>query len=149
MPKNPKSKEDKFLKIPEYPGGKQALQEFINMNLRYPEDALQQRIEGVVSVAYDVDDNGMVISSKIIKGLSPSCNEEALRVVNLLQYGKAFNHGIRVKSTKKVNIYFRLSNRNPDKTLQISYSLTETSKEPQNEPQKKDEPIHYSYTIYR
>lgn len=150
MSKNQKSKEDKFLKVPEYPGGKKSLQAFINQNLRYPEDALQQRIEGVVTVEYDVDDNGVVVSSKIIKGLSPSCDEEALRVVHLLQYGKAFNHGIRVKSKKKINIYFSLKNRKIENTLQISFTISEAPKKNQEETSKKEEPtpVTYSYTIY-
>lgn len=141
-----KNKTKEFLKTPEYSGGKKAMQEFINSNLQYPPDALEQKIEGVVTVEYEVNDNGIIEYSKIIKGLSPSCNEEALRVINLLQYSKAFNHGIRVKSKKKINIYFRLSQKNLDNTLQISYSFTESNvKEKDAENQKENR--NYSYTI--
>lgn len=148
MARKPKSPQDKFIKVPEYPGGKQALQAFINENLRYPQDALEQHVEGVVSVGYEVDDNGMIISSKIIKGLFPSCNEEALRVVSLLKYGQSFNHGIRVKSQKKVNIYFRLSQRHLENTLQISYTISDkNTNPPKPKPSKSDNSYEIVYTI--
>lgn len=149
MAQKSKSKDDKFLKVPEYPGGKQALQSFINAHLQYPADALEQRLEGVVAVEYEVDDNGFIVSSKIIKGLSPSCNEEALRVVSLLKYSQAFNHGIRVTSKKKVNIYFKMSPKNIGNTMQINFSIAATNPQKEKLPEEKpEEPQNYSYTIY-
>lgn len=144
-----KSKDDKFLKVPEYPGGKQALQSFINAHLQYPADALEQKLEGVVVVHYEVDDNGIVVSSKVMKGLSPSCNEEAIRVVGLLQYSPAFNHGIRVTSKKKVNIYFKLSQRRVDQTFQINYTIKEPEKQKEiANDEKSQESQNYTYSIY-
>lgn len=136
-------KEKKFLQQPEYPGGRKALREFIAAHLQYPEDAMNQRIEGAVTVAYQVNDEGEIKNPKIIKGLSPSCNEEAIRLVKLLQYGKAHNHGIRVKSNCKIYIHFHLAPQPAKATLQINYSTTP------NKPTKpkKQTTESYSYSL--
>jgi hypothetical protein len=46
-----------------------------------------EKVEGIVSVAFEVNDMGKVENPKIIKRLTPSCNEEALRLVKLLTFG--------------------------------------------------------------
>ena len=107
MEEKDKKKKKHFLEKPQYPGGQKALREFVNAHLQYPEDALQQRIEGVVTVAYMVSDDGEIVNPTIVKGLCPSCNAEAIRIVNLLKYGKAFNRGVRLKVNNKINIHFR------------------------------------------
>ena len=145
MKEQPNKKEKQFLKAPEYPGGKKALLEFINANQKYPEDAFKADIQGVVSVSYEVNDNGEVESAKIIKGLNQSCNEEALRLVHLLHYGKAYNHGVRVKSNQKINIHFRLPFKQAI-NLQISYSTMENDKN-QSLPNKEKEEYTYSVRI--
>ena len=144
MKDKPNKKGKQFLKVPEYPGGKQALQIFVNAHLQYPADAFREGMEGVVSVAYEVNDLGEVESAKVIKGLMPSCNEEALRIVHLLKYGKAYNHGIRVKSNHKVNIYFKLP-RPQSLPMQFSYMSSENEKQIP-EPLGKEE--EYTYSIH-
>ena len=109
MEEKKSKKAKKFMEKPEYPGGRKALDAFVAAHLQYPEDAMKQRIEGVVAVAYQVSDEGEVQNATIIKGLCPSCNEEALRIVNMLKYGKAHNRGFRLKANCKLNIHFRLA----------------------------------------
>jgi len=82
-------KKKKFLNLPQYPGGKKAFIEFIKNNLRYPQQALDAKIEGRVLVEFEIDDNGTVHNPWIKKSLGYGCDEEALRVVGLLQYGCA------------------------------------------------------------
>ena len=62
-----KKKKKHFLEKPQYPGGQKALREFVNAHLQYPEDAMQQRIEGVVTVAYMVSDDGEIVNPTIVK----------------------------------------------------------------------------------
>ena len=145
---NKPKKEKKFLLHPEYPGGRKALREFISAHLQYPEDALQQLIEGFVTVAYQVTDEGEIESVRIIKGLSPSCNEEAMRVVKLLKYSKVYNHGVRLKSNHKINIHFQMIPVK-QKTMQISYTVKPS---PQSKIPKKEKPVSpsdggFSYTL--
>ena len=139
-----KSKKTKhFLNQPQYPGGKKALLEFIRSHLQYPEDALQQRIEGIVTVTYQVTDEGEIENPTIIKGLCPSCNEEAIRLVKLLKYNKCSNRGVRLKSNCRVNIGFHLSPSPLSKpSLSITYnSVASAHRLPDNKPKS------YQYTI--
>ena len=138
---NDNHKEKQFIKKPEYPGGKTALTKYINENLQYPADALEQKVEGIVRVWYEVNDNGEVEDAKIVRSLSPSCDKEALRLVRSLRYNRPKNHNLRVKSSFHINIHFHLK----EVTQQLAYSYTPT---PEKKPEKPQQPqIVYSYTI--
>ena len=95
-----KKKKTKFLEKPLYPGGAKALREFVNAHLQYPQDAMDQHVEGVVTVAYQVNDDGEVENPTVVKSLCPSCDEEALRIVRMLRYDKVRNRGIRLKTRR-------------------------------------------------
>ena len=126
-----------FLNLPKYNGGSKAFKEFIAENLRYPESALKAKVEGTVIVEYDIHDNGVVSNPRVLKGLGYGCDEEAIRLVSLLQFEKVKNRGIRVKMTTKTNINFRLPKESINYT--VSYS---------NKPEpKNDNPVKYEYTI--
>ena len=140
-----KKKPKQFLEKPQYPGGSKALREFINSHLQYPEDAMEQRIEGVVSVAYQVTDEGEVENPTVIKGLCPSCDAEAVRLVKLLKYGKAHNRGVRLKSNCKVNIKFKLAPTEPVK-MAVSYTTTPSKPKKKQQPLPKGEGGGYSVT---
>ncbi|MDR1198118.1 MAG: energy transducer TonB [Prevotellaceae bacterium] len=126
-------KQKHFLIYPAYPGGNKAISEFISKNLRYPEQAVQNDISGSVHLQYVVTDDGIVESVKLQKGLGYGCDEEAVRVVKLLKFGKVKNRGVRLKTTKKIRINF-------NKVIQ-KQELTYILKH------KSDEPSKISYTI--
>ena len=131
------------LKMPSYPGGTKAFQEFIAKNLRYPKEAEEANIEGGVIVGYEITDNGIVQNPHIIKGLGYGCDEEAIRVIGLLRYEKVKNKRVRVKMTNKTTIHFNLNK------LSISYSVTEPVKpaDPEDGSGPAESGISYSYTI--
>lgn len=121
------------------------MRKFITKNLQYPKDAMEQRIEGVVTVAYQVSDEGVVENPKVIKGLYPSCDAEAVRLVKLLQYGKAYNRGVRLKSNCKVNISFKLPKPEPVKTV-VSYTTTPSKPTKKQSQRPKGEGGGYTVT---
>ncbi|OFX74987.1 MAG: hypothetical protein A2X12_08050 [Bacteroidetes bacterium GWE2_29_8] len=133
---NKYKKEKKFINTPQYPGGSKAFKNFIKDNLKYPSLALEKGIGGLVLLEFEVDDNGLVLNVNVIKGIGYGCDEEAIRLVKLLKYEKAKNHGIRVKSKVKTKISFVLPIKKQDSKLAISYTYTESSK-----------PTNYSYSI--
>lgn len=124
-----KAKPESFIKQPKYPGGKKALDEFIRANLQYPEDALKNRVEGSVAVKYDVDIFGKTSGAVLIHGLGYGCDEEALRLVNLLQYEKKRYQGLRVTFHQSIVIHFHLPGRGikQQQEVQIQYQYTEKS----------------------
>ena len=107
---------------PQYPGGAKALREFVNAHLQYPQDAMDKHIEGVVTVAYQVTDDGIVVNPVVVKSLCPSCDEEAVRIVNLLRYDKVRNRGIRLKMNSRLNINFHLAPTPAKSTITYSYT---------------------------
>lgn len=67
----------------EFPGGQTALLRFIKSNLNYPKSARRKGIEGWVYVQAIVEKDGSLSNIHLVKGIDPSCDEEALRVINL------------------------------------------------------------------
>ncbi|MBK8702003.1 MAG: energy transducer TonB [Saprospiraceae bacterium] len=79
-------KDDSFIKKPFYKGGQKALNDFVYKELKYPKEALEQKVEGVVIIRYEIDFKGDVADAKVLKSLGHGCDEEALRVVRLLKF---------------------------------------------------------------
>jgi len=69
---------------PAYPGGTDALQKFLQENILYPEAAKRNGIQGIVIVQYTIDGKGAIKNVKVMRGVSPELDEEALRVTNLI-----------------------------------------------------------------
>ena len=69
-------------KSPEFPGGNDSLYAFIGRNIKYPEAAKKNKIEGRVFVTFVIEKDGQVSSAKILRDIGGGCGEEALRVVN-------------------------------------------------------------------
>lgn len=103
-----KNKEKKFINTPQYPGGNPAMRKFIQENLKYPDEALEKQIEGTVYLSYTVTNVGLVEDIKIIKGIGFGCDSEAVRIISLLKYEAPHNRGMKVRSTMKTRINFRL-----------------------------------------
>lgn len=89
--------------MPEYPGGVNALMQFLSQNIVYPAKAAEDRIQGRVLVQFVVGTDGNVSNAEIRQGVEPSLNEEALRVVRLL---KGWTPG-KVKG-QNVNVWYVL-----------------------------------------
>ena len=79
--------EDVFIiveEMPEYEGGESALREFIGKNIKYPPSAIEQSIQGRVYVQFVVEKDGTCGRAKVVRGVDPSLDAEALRVVNTM-----------------------------------------------------------------
>jgi protein TonB len=70
--------------MPAYPGGEEALMKFIGDSIRYPKDAKEKGIKGKVVVRFMVKYDGSVTNVSVIKGVSTSLDNEAIRVVQTL-----------------------------------------------------------------
>lgn len=103
-----KETKDKFIKMPEYPGGVKAIQAFIIANLKYPPEAFANKIEATVHIHYVLDAKGTVMEAKCIGNPGYGLDEEAIRVVKLLKYSSAKNRKLRITFNKKIDIHFRL-----------------------------------------
>jgi TonB family protein len=66
---------------PEAKGGFQSFYEYISANLKYPEQARKEGVQGKVFVEFVVDKDGKLIDVKAVKGIGAGCDQEAVRVI--------------------------------------------------------------------
>ena len=95
--------------MPEFPGGQGALLKFLATNVRYPESAVKNGIEGRVSCSFVVDTDGSLKNIEVIRGIDPSLDREAVRVIREMPKwnpGVQNNMAVAVKYT--VPVTFRL-----------------------------------------
>ena len=96
----------------EFPGGPAAMMKWLNNNMRYPEAAQQNDIQGKVVVNFVVEKDGSIAQVKIAKGVDKDLDREAVRVVKKMpkwQPGK--NNGVPVRSYFNLPVTFRLQNQ--------------------------------------
>jgi protein TonB len=93
-----------------YPGGPAAWLRYLNKNFRYPDDAVNNEIQGTVVVQFIVDKEGNVSDVSAISGPeSGGLREEAIRVIKKSgKWTPAVQNGRQVKSYKKQPIVFKL-----------------------------------------
>ncbi|AHW59988.1 outer membrane transport energization protein TonB [Draconibacterium orientale] len=92
--------------MPEFPGGDLALRKYIANAIKYPVIAQENGIQGKVYVTFVVSKTGKVTDAKIARGVDPSLDKEALRVVNALpawKPGKQRGKPVNVSYTVPIN----------------------------------------------
>lgn len=87
--------------------------DFIYENLKYPEDAKEEGIEGTTVVQFVVDKDGYTRDFTLARGIHPSCDEESLRVLRLMK-DNAIRWEPGIQNGKKVHVQM---------TLPIRYAL--------------------------
>ena len=95
--------------MPQYPGGAQALLEFLNQNVQYPEEAEKAGIQGRVIATFVVEKDGSVSNARVVKSVDPMLDAEALRVINAMpkwKPGKQNGELVRVKYTVPLSFRF-------------------------------------------
>lgn len=93
----------------EFPGGLKALMTWLSSNLRYPEAAMQNDIQGRVMVKFVVEKDGSIGDVTILKGVDKDLDREAIRVVKKMpkwQPGK--NNGVAVRSYYNLPVVFKI-----------------------------------------
>jgi periplasmic protein TonB len=92
----------------DYPGGQGAWLRYLQKNLQYPQDAIDNEIQGTVTVQFIVDKEGAVSDVEAISGPN-ELRSEAVRVIKKSgKWEPAVQNGRKVKSYKKQPITFRL-----------------------------------------
>ena len=67
--------------MPEFPGGESALKSYLATLIKYPENAKELGIQGVVYINFVVEKDGSITEVKVLRGIGGGCDEEALKVV--------------------------------------------------------------------
>jgi TonB family protein len=115
--------------MPEFPGGMAEAMKFLAKNIKYPVAAQQAKIEGRVIVQFVIERDGSVSDVKVMRGVNPELDAEAIRVVSMMPKwipGKQRGKAVAVKYT--MPIMFRLQTPEPKKeemphTLQVNLKV--------------------------
>lgn len=95
--------------MPMFPGGEGALMGYLRDNIHYPTVAAENGVQGRVVVGFVVERDGSITDVNILRGVDPSLDREAMRVVKSMPKwtpGKQNGSAVRVKY--QVPVSFRL-----------------------------------------
>ncbi len=140
------------------PGGSKSIKEFIAKNLKYPPEALANRIEGSVTLRLTINHKGHVTEAHVISHLGHGCDEEAVRVASMLIFEVEPPRGLRVVYHKKLTIHFKLpvaktlpatQDVQPVSGIQYTYNAPPETAEESPDSKTANKSYHYSITIGR
>lgn len=96
--------------MPQYPGGDRELLKFIAQSIKYPTDAQEAGVQGRVICSFVVDKKGNIVEPKIIRGIDPSLDAEALRVIGMMPRwtpGRQDGKAVRVLYTVPITFWLQ------------------------------------------
>lgn len=109
---NPDNEEEPYTAVeqmPQFPGGPSELMKYISANLRYPEDAKRDKTEGRVIARFTVKKDGSIGDVNIVRGVSPSLDAEAVRVLSdMPKWEPGMQNGKAVATLYTVPVMFKL-----------------------------------------
>jgi len=100
--------------MPKFPGGETAMMEFIGKNVKYPQKAKDEGIQGRVFIQFVVEKDGSIGEVKLLRGIGGGCDEEGIRVVKSMPKwtpGQKAGKAVRVYYT--LPIFFKLDDQTP------------------------------------
>ena len=94
---------------PEFPGGDNELLNYISNNLKYPESAKANGISGRVPILLTINEKGEITDAKVIRGICPELDEEAVRLVKAMpKWEPGYENGKAKTSYLMIPINFKL-----------------------------------------
>ena len=96
--------------LPAYKGGENAIENYITTNIEYPQDAIDNNVEGVVNVQFGIDENGNILNvSTVGNKIGHGLEEEAVRVVSkMAKWTPGQVKGKNVKTWRTLPINYKL-----------------------------------------
>lgn len=95
--------------MPEFPGGDKEFHQFIADNVKYPAEAKEKGIRGIVYVNFIVEPDGSISDIRVLRGIGGGCDEEAVRVVEYMpKFKPGIQNGEAVRVSYTVPVIFRL-----------------------------------------
>ena len=110
-PKEAAAEGDIFMVVeeqPVFPGGMEALMDYLRKDMKYPKEAQEKGIQGRVIVQFVVNKDGSICDAKVVKPVDPLLDAEALRAVNAMPKwtpGKQKGEPVRVRFTLPLSFH--------------------------------------------
>lgn len=96
--------------MPQYPGGPIAMLKYLMENIKYPEQAMKEGIQGRVTVRFIVEKDGSISDVKPILSVHPLLNKEAVRVVESMpKWSPGKQNGKPVRVRFNLPVMFKLN----------------------------------------
>ena len=106
----------KIDEMPSFPGGQEAMEKYLNANIRYPKVALENNIQGKVTVQFMVEKDGSLTDIEVIKSVDDDLDKEAKRIISSMpRWTPGYNKGKPVRTMYYVPIIFRISDAKKDR----------------------------------
>lgn len=94
--------------MPSFPGGEKALMQYIKDNTYYPEEMCEGAAQGRVMVGFVINEDGSISDVKVLRSLTPECDEVAVKIVNgMPKWNPGKQNGKAVKTKYTVPVSFR------------------------------------------
>lgn len=96
--------------MPQYPGGPIAMLKYLMENIKYPEQAMKEGIQGRVTVRFIVEKDGSISDVRPVLSVHPLLNKEAVRVVKSMpKWSPGKHNGKPVRVRFNVPVMFKLN----------------------------------------
>ena len=96
--------------MPQYPGGPNEIMRYIQENIKYPQSAKANKIEGRVYVTFVVEKDGSITNAAVLRGIDKECDAEALRVVSSMpKWTPGQQKGEVVRTQFTIPIYYKFN----------------------------------------
>jgi TonB family protein len=92
-----------------YPGGMQALIDYMTDHMEYPAEAKANGVEGKIMISFQVEADGSITNAEVVKSLDPECDEAAINIVrNMPKWEPATKNGVAIASKMVLPVMFKL-----------------------------------------
>jgi len=88
---------------PYYPKGESELYEFVNRNIQYSESAKSNKLNGTVTLSFDVKADSTIINPLVIQGIDPDIDDQLKIVIVKLKFAPAIQNGFKMKMNIMMN----------------------------------------------
>ena len=96
--------------MPQYPGGPNEIMRYIQENIKYPQSAKDNKIEGRVFVTFVVEKDGSITNATVLRGIDKECDAEALRVVSSMpKWNPGQQDGKNVRTQFTIPIIYKFN----------------------------------------
>lgn len=118
---NPPKSSGRIIELPDidpmFPGGSGAMESFISTSLKYPREAAEKDIQGLVVYNFVVELDGTLSDFEIMHRAHPLLDAEALRIIKSMPpWRPAVYKGNNVRARNYVPMYFKLNKNAPRST---------------------------------
>ncbi len=98
---------------PTFVGGMDKFYDYLHANMRYPASAKANNTEGKVFIGFVVEKDGSFTDIKVLRGLSPDCDAEAIRLIKICPHWRpGIRNGRPVRVAYTIPINFELPDKN-------------------------------------